>query len=71
LVANELKVVISDCSDFEWAEKCAKKVNKHCRLFLQPEWRRYDGMIKKIADYIMQNPLWRISLQSHKFMRIP
>src|SRR5665648_454742 len=34
-VANELKVIIQDKNDFEWAEKYCKMVNSKCRLFLQ------------------------------------
>jgi 7-carboxy-7-deazaguanine synthase len=38
-VAHELKVVVYNKSDFEWAEQHAATVNKDCQLFLQPEWR--------------------------------
>jgi 7-carboxy-7-deazaguanine synthase len=69
--ANELKVVIYNESDFEWAEKHASKVNSNCILFLQPEWSRQDRILPVIIDYIKSNPKWRISLQTHKFMQIP
>ena len=48
-----------------------KKVNPECLLYLQPEWSRNDEMMPEIVDYIMQNPQWQISLQSHKYMHIP
>ncbi len=70
-IANELKVVIQDYNDFIWAEENAVNVNSQCLLYLQPEWSCHDVMMPQIIYYIMQNPKWRISLQSHKYMRIP
>lgn len=69
--ANELKVVIFNKSDFEWAEKHAALVGAHCKLYLQPEWDQQDKMLGQIIDYIKQHPKWGISLQTHKFMQIP
>ena len=69
--ADELKVIIFDENDFEWAEECALKVNDKCLLLLQPEWSNRDVMMLKIVDYILGNPKWRMSLQSHKYMGIP
>ncbi len=70
-MANELKVVIQDGNDFRWAEKNRKLVRKDCFLFLQPEWKRFDDVIPDIVEYVKKNPLWRISLQTHKYMHIP
>jgi organic radical activating enzyme len=69
--ANELKIIIYNNTDLDWAEECAKKVSKDCLLYLQPEWSRFNENIDLIVDYIKNNPQWRISLQSHKFMKIP
>lgn len=69
--ANELKVIIYDEKDFLWAEKCAEKVSKKCLLFLQPEWSKYNQNIEKIVNYAKENPKWIISIQTHKFMKIP
>ncbi len=69
--ANELKVVISHPSDFEWAEKHAMKVNGACKLYLQPEWSKQDRFLQAIIEYVKLNPKWKISLQTHKFMQIP
>jgi len=68
--ADELKVIIYNQSDFDWAECFAKKVNEKCKLFLQPEWSRSDIMLPVIIDYVKLNPKWKISLQLHKFMNI-
>jgi 7-carboxy-7-deazaguanine synthase len=69
--ANELKVVIFNKTDFEWAELHAKKVSSTCKLYLQPEWDRADKVLPLMIEYVKQHPQWRISLQVHKYMNIP
>jgi organic radical activating enzyme len=69
--ANELKVIVFNKSDFEWAEKYAALVNPQCKLFLQPEWSKSEQMLPQIIDYVKANPKWRASLQVHKYMNIP
>ena len=69
--ANELKVIVYNKSDFKFAEKYAKLVNKDCQLLLQPEWSKKDTMQPLIVEYIKENPEWRISLQTHKYLDIP
>jgi 7-carboxy-7-deazaguanine synthase len=69
--ANELKIIVQDIKDFEWAEKYHGRVSSKCRLFLQPEWSTFDIIIPEIVEYIKRNPIWRISLQAHKYMHIP
>ena len=69
--ADELKMIIFNKSDFEFAEEHAAKVGKNCELFLQPEWSRKEKMTELIVDYVMKNPKWKISLQTHKFLNIP
>ncbi len=69
--AHELKVVIYNKSDFEWAEQHASAVNNACELFLQPEWSREKELLPLIIEYVKANPKWQISLQVHKYMNIP
>jgi len=69
--ASELKVIIQNTGDLEWAEKNAKLVSEECALYLQPEWSKKDAIIDHLTDYVMKNPKWKISLQAHKFMNIP
>jgi 7-carboxy-7-deazaguanine synthase len=69
--ADELKVIVFNKSDFEWAEKHAALVNKKCILFLQPEYSVFDKIISLIVDYVKSNTRWRISLQTHKVIGIP
>ena len=68
--ANELKVVIGCEEDFAWAEENAKKVSGNCLLFLQPDWNRCNAIIGRLVQYILDNPKWRMSLQTHKYMQI-
>lgn len=70
-LAGELKVIIQDKNDFEWAEKYRLKVNEKCKLYLQPEWSRFEQIIPEIVEYVKNNSMWRISLQIHKYMHIP
>lgn len=70
-VAHELKVIVFNKSDFDWAEQFASKVSENCRLYLQPEWSKQSQMLPVMIDYVKNNPRWEISLQIHKFMNIP
>ncbi len=69
--ANELKMIIYNKNDFKFAEDQASNVNEHCELFLQPEWSNREKMTPQIVDYVMENPKWKISLQTHKYLNIP
>lgn len=69
--ASELKIIINHPSDFAWAEEHATKVSSNCKLYLQPEWSKQERFLPEIIEYVKNNPKWRISLQTHKFMDIP
>jgi 7-carboxy-7-deazaguanine synthase len=69
--ANELKVIIYNKDDLNWAEAHAKQVNAKCKLYLQPEWSKAAAMTPLIVDYIKQNPQWELSLQIHKYINVP
>ncbi|MEI6265994.1 MAG: 7-carboxy-7-deazaguanine synthase QueE [Sphingobacteriia bacterium] len=69
--ANELKVVIYNKHDFEWAEQYAALVNDQCLLYLQPEWDKAAEITPSIIEYIQLNPHWRMSTQVHKYLNIP
>lgn len=70
-VANELKVVVFNRSDFDWAEKYAALVSPSCKLYLQPEWDKAAEVTPVIIEYIKQNPQWELSLQIHKYINVP
>ena len=70
-LADELKIIVYNQSDFAWAEQFADEVNDDCELFLQPEWSKEKAMLPLIIDYVKKHPRWKISLQIHKYMDIP
>jgi len=63
--ANELKVVISHPSDFQWAEEHAAKVNLECKLYLQPEWSKQGVRIVRTA-LLQALLLPKVLLQGHR-----
>lgn len=69
--ANELKVIVYNKHDLEFAEEQSAKVQENCILYLQPEWSVRDKVIPLIVDYVMENPKWKVSLQTHKYLHIP
>lgn len=69
--ADELKVIVYNESDLEWAESHAARVNPECKLYLQPEWSRESKVKSMIIEYIKTNPKWGISLQIHKYLNVP
>lgn len=70
-VAHELKVIVFNKHDFKFAEQQAAKVNESCILYLQPEWGVRQKMMPLIVQYVMDNPKWKVSLQTHKYLNIP
>lgn len=68
--ADELKIIVFNASDLEWAEEHAGRVGANCRLYLQPEWSRREKMQSLIFDYVLRHPEWRISLQTHKYLGV-
>jgi organic radical activating enzyme len=69
--ANELKVVVFNKSDFEWAEKYAALVSPECKLYLQPEWDKASQVTPLLIEYIKAHPKWELSLQIHKYINVP
>jgi len=70
-VAHELKIVVFNRSDLDWAEKYAALVSPGCKLYLQPEWDKATEMTPLIIEYIQANPQWELSLQIHKYINVP
>ena len=70
-LADELKVIIYNNDDFRFAEQQAKKVKENCLLYLQPEWGKREKVMPLIVEYVLQNPSWKASLQTHKYLNIP
>lgn len=70
-LAHELKVVVFNKHDFEWAALHAAQVNANCKLYLQPEWDKAAEITPLIVDYIKAHPQWELSLQTHKYINVP
>jgi len=69
--ADELKVVVFNKSDFDWANSFVNDVNTDCKKYLQPEWEKSDAMTPLVIEYIKQNPSWELSAQLHKYIQVP
>ena len=67
--ANEIKVVITGEYDLKWAEQQAALVPPETLKYLQPEWNTPKSK-ELIFNYVLANPQWRISLQTHKFLQV-
>ena len=69
--ASELKVVVFNNSDFDWAEQHAMQVATHCKLYLQPEWDKQVQITPLVIEYVKANPQWELSAQLHKYIQVP
>jgi 7-carboxy-7-deazaguanine synthase len=69
--ANELKVVVFNKHDFDWAETYSAQVSASCKLYLQPEWDKAAEITPLIIEYITTHPRWELSLQIHKYINVP
>ncbi|TXC82176.1 7-carboxy-7-deazaguanine synthase QueE [Luteibaculum oceani] len=69
---DELKVVVYNKSDLNWAVEHQKKLANpnSVHLLLQPEWSKRDKVTPLIIDFIHKNPEWSLSLQTHKYIGI-
>ncbi|MFH0925039.1 MAG: radical SAM protein [bacterium] len=66
---DEIKFVISDFNDYDWAHKTIEKYNLtgKCKLIFSPAYRQID--IKDLAEKIIQDNLnVRCQIQLHKFI---
>ena len=68
--ADELKVVVFNKSDFDWANSFVNDVNTDCKKYLQPEWEKSDAMTPFVIEYIKSNPSWELSAQLHKYIQV-
>ena len=68
---HELKVVVYNKSDFDWAQKCGALVPANCKLYLQPEWSKREVITPLLIEFIKANPRWQLSLQIHKYINVP
>ena len=69
--AHELKVIVYNKHDLMFAEEQAALTNMDCILYLQPELSVREKVTPLIVEYVMKNPKWKVSLQTHKYLNIP
>lgn len=70
-IADELKVIVFNKQDFDWAEQHTSFLKSNCLQYLQPEWSKASILMPEIVEFVKLNPQWKISLQTHKYMHIP
>jgi len=73
LSCQELKVVIQNAEDLLFAEKMADLIKNNGKikpqLFLQAGWENEEGQTLAIK-YVKNNPDWRLSMQTHKWLGV-
>jgi organic radical activating enzyme len=70
-LADELKVIVYNQHDLRWAQEHTLGLKADCTLLLQPEWSKRETIMPLIVDFVKENPRWRVSLQTHKYLNIP
>ena len=69
--ADELKIIVFNKHDFDWAREHQALVPAKSALYLQTEWEKRDSNYNLIIDFIKANPAWHLSIQTHKYLQIP
>ena len=70
-ITKELKIIVNNKHDLIWANQQREGLPNDCKLYLQSEWSKREKNIPLIIDFIKENKDWTISLQAHKYMKIP
>ena len=68
---DELKVIVVNRQDLAWGREHASRLQSEARLYFQPEWDRRDQVLDYTVVCVQENPEWRISLQTHKYLGLP
>ncbi len=69
--ADELKIVVYNQHDLEWARSWEHRISSSVKRCLQPEWGRRQKMMPHILRFLHQYPQWHLSVQLHKILGIP
>lgn len=67
---SEYKYVVDNDFDFSVLER-HKPSSEKAIYSLSPEFNDMSENVKKIMDYIKENPQWKLNLQTHKWIDIP
>ena len=68
---DELKVIVVNRQDLAWGSEHASRLPTDARLYFQPEWDRREQVLDYTVAFVQENPEWRISLQTHKYLGLP
>ena len=63
------KLVVSTGEEVDFYYNYLKK-NVKIQVFLQPEWNSKESAIPIILELLKNNPIYRLSLQTHKFIGV-
>tara|TARA_B100000212_G_C27355673_1_gene525752 strand:+ start:698 stop:1351 length:654 start_codon:yes stop_codon:yes gene_type:complete len=74
---DEVKIIINDKNDIKFAKDIKEKIFKltkpsdrnNKKFFVQPAWKNNKGYDLAI-EFAKSNPLWTLSLQTHKYLSI-
>ena len=73
LSCQELKVVIQNAEDLDFAKKMADLITNNGKikpqLFLQAGWENEAGQTLAV-NFVKNNPDWRLSMQTHKWLGV-
>ena len=73
LSCQELKVVIQNAEDLDFAKEMANLIKNKGKikpqLFLQAGWENEEGQALAIK-FVKNNPDWRLSMQTHKWLGV-
>ena len=70
--SKEIKVVISETADWEIYEKLLDQAAQlGIPIYLQPEWSNKLETTPLILQILQQKPDWKISVQLHKYLKLP
>ena len=67
--ASEFKYVID--KDFDYTILDRHDTNDGRRYSLSPEFNNFEHSVQSILNYIKEHPSWRMSLQTHKWIKVP
>jgi len=67
--ASEFKYVIDE--GFQWEVLKRHNVQDGRRYSLSPEFNRFEKSVAEIIEFQKLNPSWQISLQTHKWIKVP
>jgi organic radical activating enzyme len=63
-------MVIAYKNDLRWAKDLENNMRQGALLYIQPEWDVRKELEPLCIEFVKENPRWRLSLQTHKYLGI-